>query len=350
MSDDFTTLAHDIHQWAGELGFDRVGISAPEIEEDEAHLLRWLARGWHGEMDYMARHGTKRSRAEELLPGTQRVISVRMNYLPHSFADAQTALDDASCGYISRYALGRDYHKVLRGRLRRLTRRIEEAVGPFQCRVFTDSAPVLEKALAQKAGLGWIGKHTNLLSEDAGSWFFIGEIYTDLPLPPDPPQNQEHCGECRACLDACPTQAIVAPYQLDARRCISYLTIELKGSISRSLRPLIGNRIYGCDDCQLACPWNRYARLAAEKDFHARNGLVRLPLPEALRWSETEFLRQTEGSAMRRIGHLQWLRNVAVALGNAPRSEDGMAALRARASHPSDMVREHVSWALERLA
>ena len=350
MSDDFTVLAHNIHQWAEELGFDRVGISVPELEEDEAYLLRWLARGWHGEMDYMERHGVKRSRAGELLPGTQRVISVRMNYLPHSFADAQAALEDSSCGYISRYALGRDYHKVLRGRLRRLTRRIEEVVGSFNCRVFTDSAPVLEKALAQKAGLGWIGKHTNLLSEDAGSWFFIGEIYTDLPLPPDPPQTQEHCGQCNACIDACPTQAIVAPYQLDARRCISYLTIELKGSIPHTFRPLIGNRIYGCDDCQLVCPWNRYARLAAESDFRARDGLAHLPLPEAIRWTETEFLRHTEGSAMRRIGHLQWLRNVAVALGNAPRSEEGLAALHERTSHPSEMVREHVHWALERLA
>ncbi len=348
MSESLATLARNIHQWGHALGFDRVGITDPGLEEDERHLLNWLGRGWHGEMDYMARHGTRRSRAAELMPGTQRVISVRMNYLPHALGEARSALEDPASGYISRYALGRDYHKVLRSRLKRLTRRIEKAAGVFRCRVFTDSAPVLEKALAQKAGLGWIGKHTNLLAEDSGSWFFIGEIYTNLPLPADQPRQQEHCGECQACIDVCPTDAIIAPYQLDARRCISYLTIELKGSIPLSLRPLIGNRIYGCDDCQLVCPWNRYAQLSAEPDFRARTPLTNLALTQAMSWSEETFLRHTEGSAMRRIGHLQWLRNVAVALGNAPRTESVIAALRARATHPSEMVREHVDWALQR--
>ena len=347
MSDSLPDLSHSIHRWGEELGFDQVGISDLDLEQHEAHLLNWLECGRHGEMDYMQRHGVRRSRPADLVPGTQRVISVRLNYLPHGFDCAEQALADLTCGYVSRYALGRDYHKVMRGRLRRLVRRIEEVAGPFGYRVFTDSAPVLEKALAERAGLGWIGKHTNLLSKDAGSWFFIGEVYTDLPLLPDPPTDHEHCGSCHACIDVCPTQAIVAPYQLDARRCISYLTIELKGSIPRSLRPLIGNRVYGCDDCQLVCPWNRYARLASVDDFRPRAGLERLPLVEMMAWEEADFLRHTEGTAMRRIGHLQWLRNVAVALGNAPHDEAVVTALEARAAHPSEMVREHVAWALE---
>ena len=350
MPDLLPDLSSAIHRWGRELGFDQVGIADLDLEEHETHLLNWLARGRHGEMGYMQRHGVRRSRPWELVPGTQRVISVRLNYLPHGLDHAEQALEDSAHGYVSRYALGRDYHKVLRGRLRRLVRRIEGAAGPFGYRVFTDSAPVLEKALAERAGLGWIGKHTNLLAKDAGSWFFLGEIYTDLPLAPDPPTREEHCGDCRACIDVCPTQAIVAPYQLDARRCISYLTIELKGPIPLPLRPLIGNRVYGCDDCQLVCPWNRYARLASVEDFQPRAALERSSLVEMMAWEEADYLRHTEGTAMRRIGHVQWLRNVAVALGNAPHDEAAVTALRARAGHPSELVREHVSWALERHA
>ena len=350
MSDSPPDLSRAVHRWGRALGFDQVGIADLDLEEHEIHLLDWLARGWHGEMGYMQRHGVRRSRPKELVPGTQRVISVRLNYLPHGLDRAEQALADPVRGYVSRYALGRDYHKVLRSRLRRLVRRIEEVAGPFGYRVFTDSAPVLEKGLAERAGLGWIGKHTNLLAKDAGSWFFLGEIYTDLPLTPDPPTREEHCGSCRACIDICPTQAIVAPYQLDARRCISYLTIELKGPIPAPLRPLIGNRVYGCDDCQLVCPWNRYAQLTAVEDFRPRAALERSSLVEMMAWEEEDFLRHTEGTAMRRIGHLQWLRNVAVALGNAPRNEAVVASLRARAGHPSELVREHVAWALERHA
>lgn len=294
----------------------------------------------------MARHGSKRSRPEELQPGTLRIISARMDYLPPSGADAESVLADASLGYISRYALGRDYHKVLRSRLQKLAQRIDEAAGPFNYRAFADSAPVLEKALAQKAGLGWIGKHTNLINQHAGSWFFLGELYTDLPLPVDDALTQNHCGTCRACLDVCPTQAIIGPYQLDARRCISYLTIELRGPIPVEFRPLIGNRIYGCDDCQLCCPWNRFARPAGESDFSPRAGLDAPQLVELFAWSEEEFLRRTEGSAIRRIGYECWLRNIAVALGNAPSAPSIIAALQARADHASGMVREHVRWAL----
>ncbi len=340
-------LAQDLRDWGRELGFDHLGIADTELDAHELHLHQWLQRGWHGEMDYMRRHGMRRARPAELVPGTVRVISARMNYLPEDIDAAEAALADPTCGYISRYALGRDYHKTLRRRLKHLARRMEDAVGPFGYRVFTDSAPVLEKALAERAGLGWIGKHTNLLAQDAGSWFFLGEIYTDLPLPVDAPMNQNHCGTCHACIDVCPTQAIVAPYRLDARRCISYLTIELKGAIPTPLRPLIGNRIYGCDDCQLVCPWNRYAQLAHIDDFQARAGLRAPQLVDLLAWDEDEFLRHTEGSAMRRIGHLQWLRNVAVALGNAPTSPAVVGALKARTTHPSELVREHVAWALE---
>lgn len=350
MPDSLPDLSRAVHRWGRELGFDQVGIADLDLEEHEAHLLNWLKQGRHGEMGYMQRHGVRRSRPWELVPGTQRVISVRLNYLPHGLDYAEQALEDSTQGYVSRYALGRDYHKVLRGRLRRLVRRIEGVAGPFGYRVFTDSAPVLEKALAERAGLGWIGKHTNLLAKDAGSWFFLGEIYTDLPLTPDSPTREEHCGDCRACIDVCPTQAIVAPYQLDARRCISYLTIELKGSIPLPLRPLIGNRVYGCDDCQLVCPWNRYARLASVEDFQPRAALEKSSLVEMMAWEETDYLRHTEGTAMRRIGHVQWLRNVAVALGNAPHDEAAATVLRARSRHPSELVREHVAWALERHA
>jgi epoxyqueuosine reductase len=343
-------LAGRIKQWGAELGFTGVGIAEPSLSTAEQHLLRWLQRGFHGEMGYMARHGTRRSRPRELVPGTRSVICARLDYLPPHAASPEEVLADARLGYVSRYALGRDYHKTMRRRLARLARRIEQAAGAFGYRVFSDSAPVLEKALAQQAGLGWIGKHSNLLHRRAGSWFFLGEIYTDLPLPPDA-APEEHCGTCRRCLDACPTAAIVAPYQVDARRCISYLTIELHGPIPEALRPGIGNRIYGCDDCQLVCPWNRFARITAEADFAPRQGLDRASLIDLFAWPEAEFLRRTEGSAIRRIGHLRWLRNIAVALGNTGRREDGgiLRALQARCSHPSELVREHSVWALRRL-
>ncbi len=342
---DWQGLASDIKHWGRALGFQQIGIADTQLAEHESRLREWLAAGRHGTMHYMEQHGTKRSRPAELVPDTLRIISARMNYLPPDAAPAESLLQQGERAYVSRYALGRDYHKVLRHRLQKLARRIEQITGPFGYRVFVDSAPVLEKALAEKAGLGWIGKHTNLLHREAGSWFFLGELYTDLPLPVDaPPPN--HCGDCRACIDVCPTQAIVAPYQLDARRCISYLTIELRGSIPVELRPAIGNRIYGCDDCQLVCPWNRFARLSAEPDFLPRHGLDGPLLVEVFAWSEAEFLSRSEGSAIRRIGYECWLRNIAVALGNAPSSEAVVSALQARLDEPSPLVREHVAWAL----
>jgi len=346
---DWPRLAAAIAEWGRELGFQEIGITDTELGEAEEHLQRWLAAGRHGDMAYMARHGTARSRPAELVPGTLRVISARMNYWPGG-ADAQAALADPSRAYVARYAVGRDYHKVLRARLARLVDRIAAEVGPFGYRVFTDSAPVLEVALAAKAGLGWRGKHTLLLTRDAGSYFFLGEIYTDLPLPPTPAVTA-HCGTCSACIGACPTGAIVAPYELDARRCISYLTIEHHGSIAEELRPLIGNRVYGCDDCQLACPWNKFAPVTGEADFHAvRNGLDRATLVELFAWTRDEFDERLAGSAIRRIGYERWLRNIAVGLGNAPRSDEVVAALRARADDPSPLVREHVAWALARHA
>ncbi len=344
---NYLALARRIQAWGLELGFQQVGIAGTDLEEDERRLLTWLARGRHGAMDYMARHGVRRSRPGDLVPGTLRVISARMDYLPPAGATPEDVLARAELGYVSRYALGRDYHKLMRSRLRALARRISAEVGPFGHRIFTDSAPVLEKALARQAGLGWIGKHTNVLSREAGSWFFLGEIYTDLPLPLDA-AAQDHCGTCRACLDACPTGAIVAPYELDARLCISYLTIELRGTIPVALRPMLGNRIYGCDDCQLVCPWNRFARLTVEPDFLPRHGLDARRLAELFAWTEEQFLHFTEGSAIRRIGYECWLRNVAVALGNAPGTPEVIAALRSRTNHPSDLVREHVGWALAR--
>jgi len=316
-----------------------------DLSDAEAGLEAWLASGFHGEMDYMARHGMKRARPAELVPGTLRVIGLRMNYWPQA-DEPQAALADGRRAYVSRYALGRDYHKVMRARLQKLAERIAEEA-PHGFRVFVDSAPVLEVALASKAGLGWRGKHTLLLDRSAGSFFFLGEIFTDLPLPVDPPVS-EHCGSCRACLDACPTGAIVAPYQVDARRCISYLTIELKGAIPEELRPLVGNRIYGCDDCQLVCPWNRFAQLSAESDFAPRHGLDRAGLVELFAWTEAEFLARTAGSPIHRIGFERWLRNLAVALGNAPSAPDVVAALEARRDDPSALVREHVAWALAR--
>ncbi len=340
-------MANRIREWGQQLGFQQVGFSDIDLGEHEKHLNHWLTQGFHGEMAYMQRHGTRRSRPSELHPGTIRVISVRMDYLPETGADIRDLLEKPEKAVVSRYALGRDYHKMMRQRLQKLAKRIEQSVGPFGYRVFVDSAPVLEKALAEKAGLGWIGKHSNLINRQAGSWFFLGEIFTDLDLPVDSPAN-EHCGECTKCIDICPTQAIVAPYSVDARRCISYLTIELRSSIPIELRPLMGNRIYGCDDCQLVCPWNRFARYTAEEDFAPRHGLDSAELIELFQWTEEQFLTRTEGSAIRRIGHQCWLRNIAVALGNAPSSETVVKALESRLSHKSEMVREHVQWALSR--
>ncbi|MFO7640348.1 MAG: tRNA epoxyqueuosine(34) reductase QueG [Candidatus Competibacteraceae bacterium] len=338
-------LAATVKRWGQELGFQRLGIATLDLSAHETRLLDWLAADFHGEMAYMARHGVKRSRPADLVPGTMRAIAARMDYWPPAAAEPWRVLRRPELGYVSRYALGRDYHKVLRRRLQRLAERIAAAIGPFGYRVFADSAPVLEKALAEQAGLGWIGKHSNLLDRRTGSWFFLGEIYVDLPLPADAPAT-EHCGRCVACLEICPTQAIVAPYRVDARRCISYHTIELHGPIPQEFRRAIGNRIYGCDDCQLVCPWNRFARPSIEPDFRARHGLDAPDLIELFGWNEAEFLHRTEGSAIRRIGHDRWLRNLAVALGNAPRAPAVVAALRARLAHPSALVREHVVWAL----
>jgi len=343
---DYQALASQIKRWGLELGFQQIGISDTVLDEHEVHLLNWLGQGRHGEMDYMQRHGTRRSRPAELLPGTLRVIAARMDYWPPEAADPEEVLADPTLAYVSRYALGRDYHKVLRRRLQQLAGRIAAVAGPFGYRAFSDSAPVLEKALAEKAGLGWIGKHTNLLSETTGSWFFLGELYTDLPLPVDAPARN-HCGTCQSCLQACPTGAIVAPYQLDARLCISYLTIELRGSIPVALRSLIGNRIYGCDDCQLVCPWNRFAHMSGEADFLPRHRLDSPLLIEIFAWNEEEFLQRTAGSAIRRIGYECWLRNIAVALGNAPSDAAVIDALNARRDHASPLVREHVAWALD---
>ncbi|MBI5437173.1 MAG: tRNA epoxyqueuosine(34) reductase QueG [Nitrosomonadales bacterium] len=349
---DYAALAANIKEWGRALGFQAVGISDTVLDDAEARLLEWLARGNHGEMDYMAKHGAKRSRPAELVPGTLRVISLRMDYYPANAKDGWEVLQNGSRAFISRYALGRDYHKVLRNRLEKLAEKIRAAVGDFSYRVFTDSAPVMEVELANKAHLGWRGKHTLLLSRKHGSYFFLGELYTDLPLPIDVPGKKDtleenHCGTCKRCIEVCPTQAIVAPYELDARRCISYLTIEFKGSIPLELRPLIGNRIYGCDDCQLVCPWNRFAHKSVEADFVARHRLDDVALTELFAWEETTFKEKLAGSAIHRIGHEQWLRNIAVALGNAPRSAEVLAALQTRAQHASPLVREHVAWALE---
>jgi epoxyqueuosine reductase len=342
---NYAALTRQIRTWAHELGFQAVGVSDTDLTVAESGLLEWLALDMHGELDYMAKHGLKRCRPAELLPGTARVISLRMGYAPVDARDSWQILADGERAFISRYALGRDYHKVLRNRLAKLADRIHAAVAEFDGRVFTDSAPVMEVELARKAGLGWRGKHTLLLTREHGSWFFLGEIYVNLPLPVDVPQ-QDHCGTCTRCIDVCPTQAIIAPYRLDARRCISYLTIELKGSIPIELRPLIGNRIYGCDDCQLVCPWNGFAQTTVEPDFAVRHSLDDVSLMELFAWDEAEFKTRLAGSAIYRIGHEQWLRNIAVALGNAATSAAVMAALQLHAKHGSELVREHVEWAL----
>jgi epoxyqueuosine reductase len=343
-STDMSSVRATLEARARELGFDAIGVSGVELPDDEARLQSWLAAGRHGVMGYMQRHGLKRTRPALLVPGTVRVISVRMNYWPEA-RDAGATLADGHAAYVSRYALGRDYHKVLRAALKRLAVRMAGLVAPFNARVCVDSAPVLEKALARNAGLGWIGKHTNLIARDTGSYFFLGEIYTDLALPIDEPASA-HCGSCSACLPACPTGAITAPYQLDARRCISYLTIELHGAIPVEWRHAIGNRIYGCDDCQLVCPWNRYARIAAHPDFQVRHALDQANLVELFAWSRDDFAARTQGSAIFRIGYERWLRNIAVALGNAPRTAAVGDALRARRHDDSALVREHVEWAL----
>jgi epoxyqueuosine reductase len=343
---DLPALAQRIKALAHASGFQRCGISGIELGADEGHLRDWLAQGLYGSMDWMARHGEKRSRPDELIPGTVRVISVGLDY-GRDPDEAWATLDDGGRAYVARYALGRDYHKLMRQRLQALADRIADVVGPFGHRVFVDSAPVLERALARNAGLGWIGKHTCLIDKDGGSWFFLGEIYVDLPLPIDLPAT-EHCGTCTRCIDVCPTGAIVAPHRLDARRCISYLTIEHEGSIDEALRPLIGNRIFGCDDCQLVCPWNKFAKTTDEPDFRARNDLDRATLAELFAWTEAEFLQRTEGSAIRRSGHARWLRNIAVALGNAPTTPDVVAALQSRRDEADPVVREHVAWALAR--
>ena len=336
-----------IRQWGRELGFDAIAVAGTELAEEEARLLEWLERGWHGDMEYMARHGARRARPAELVPGTVSVITARLNYTAPGSRDSWETLAEPERAFVSRYALGRDYHKVLRARLQSLADRMTSEIGPFPYRVFTDSAPVMEVALAARGGLGWRGKHTLLLSRDAGSLFFLGELFVGLDLARDAPVSA-HCGTCERCIEICPTRAIVAPYQLDARRCISYLTIEHHGPIPEELRSLMGNRIYGCDDCQLVCPWNKYARMTGLPDFSPRNALDSATLVELFAWTEEEFDRRLEGSAIRRIGHERWLRNIAVALGNAPTTHAIVEALRSRGSHPSEMVREHVTWALRR--
>jgi epoxyqueuosine reductase len=344
---DFHQLALNIKRWSGELGFAQTGITDTQLAAAEQGLQQWLSLGYHGDMDYMAKHGAKRTRPGELVPGTLRVISVRLNYSPPQARDSWEVIHDSHSAFISRYALGRDYHKVMRNKLAKLTKKIEQQTDAFHFRVFTDSAPVMEVELAKKSGIGWRGKHTLLLTREAGSLFFLGEIYTDLPLPIDSEQT-EHCGTCHACIDVCPTQAIVAPYQLDARRCISYLTIEHHGSIPIEFREAIGNRVYGCDDCQLVCPWNKFAQASAEHDFAVRNGLDDVTLLELFGWSKKEFDQKLAGSAIHRIGHERWLRNIAIGIGNAKKSPAALAALRARVDDASSLVREHVQWALQK--
>jgi len=344
---DYNQLALDIKKWGQDLGFQQIGITDVNLVDYETNFLEWLGKGFSGEMDYMHKHGTKRYRPAELVPGTLRIISGRMDYLPADTGMIKV-LQNKNQGYISRYALGRDYHKLIRKRLAKLATKITLATASFGYRAFTDSAPVLEKPLAEKSGLGWIGKNTNLINKNAGSWFFLGEIFTDLPLPIDSPVTN-HCGTCSACITICPTKAIVGPYQLDARRCISYLTIELKGSIPLEFRSHIGNRIYGCDDCQLVCPWNKFAKPTAEGDFHPRHELTSPDLITLFNWSEEDFLKKTEGSAIRRIGYESWLRNIAIALGNANFDEKIIFALQQRRSSVSDLVREHIDWALQNI-
>jgi len=344
---DLGLLVEKIRTWGLELGFQKIGVTGTSLTKDERWLELWLRKQYDGEMKYMRKHGLMRSRPKKLMPQTVSVISARMNYLSAECTNPRSALEDSTTAYISRYALGRDYHKLMRARLRKLGKKIKEEVSDYGYRVFTDSAPVLERALARKAGLGWFGKHANLISRDDGSWFFIGEIYTDLCLPHDPPFKDEHCGRCVACMDVCPTKAIVAPYEVDARRCISYLTIEYRGVIPLEFRPLIGNRIFGCDDCQIVCPWNRFAKLSAEKDFAPRFNLDASSLIELFTWSENDFNTRTLGSALRRISYDQWLRNIAISLGNSPPSASVRAALENRLVTATPLVAEHIVWAID---
>jgi epoxyqueuosine reductase len=346
----FADLPVSIQGWARELGFADAGIAELQLGEDLDHLRHWLDQGMHGDMAFMQRNLDLREDPAQLRPGTLSVISARLDYRPHAEA-AERVLKDGERAYISRYALGRDYHRLMRARLLKLGKKLEEVVGPHGYRVFSDSAPALEKALARNARLGWIGKNTLLLNKDAGSWFFLGEIYTDLALPvsaAEPVENR--CGKCSACMKICPTQAFTGPYKLDARRCISYLTIEHHGSIPLELRPMMGNRIFGCDDCQLVCPWNRYAKTTVEPDFAPRHSLDSSKLVELFSWSEEQWLARTEGMALRRAGYTRWLRNIAVALGNAPKNAEVTSALNARADFDDEVVREHITWALQRQA
>ncbi|MDO6634553.1 tRNA epoxyqueuosine(34) reductase QueG [Pseudoalteromonas carrageenovora] len=342
---NYEQLAQQIKVWGQELGFSEVGITDIDLSKHEAQLQRWLDAGYHGSMDYMAAHGMKRARPAELVPGTQRVISVKMNYLPPDASFAKT-LKNTEKAYISRYALGRDYHKLMRNRLKKLGQKIEQEIGAYGFRPFVDSAPVLERQLAEKAGLGWRGKHSLLINQEAGSWFFLGELFVDLPLPIDDENTFEGCGKCVACITLCPTGAIVEPYVVDARKCISYLTIEHQGAIPQQYRALLGNRIYGCDDCQLVCPWNRYGKITDEQDFHPRTQLKDKDLLELFTWDEATFLKKTEGSPIRRIGHERWLRNLAVGLGNADFSPKIVFALEDKALKCSELVLEHINWAL----
>ena len=346
VSNDYTKLNADIKRLGMALGFAEIGISDTNLTVAELEHAEWIKKGFHGDMDYMAKHGSKRTRPADLVPNTMRVISARLDYLPPNAADSWQTMEDGEKAFISRYALGRDYHKVMRQKLQKLCDEIAQLSPEFEYRVFTDSAPVLEVALAEKAGVGWRGKHTLLINKNRGSWFFLGEIYTNLPLPIDE-KARNHCGTCSACIDICPTKAIVAPYEVDARRCISYLTIELKTSIPIEFRPLIGNRVYGCDDCQLICPWNKFAEMTQTDDFNVRNGLDDISLAECFSWSEDMFKQKMAGSAIYRIGYTQWLRNIAVGLGNAPSTPEVVNALKARQHDTNPLIQEHVTWALQ---
>ncbi len=346
---DFNQLSKQIKSWGKSLGFQQIGITDIDLDDAEVHFLNWIKKNRHGSMEYMARHDLKRTRPDDLLPGTLRIISVRMDYFPPPGTLAEDILKQSKLAYISRYALGRDYHKVLRKKLQQLCTKISLQINHFNYRVFTDSAPVLEKALAEKAGIGWIGKHSNLINKNTGSWYFLGEIYTNIPLPTDS-AAENHCGSCQSCIDVCPTRAIIAPYEIDARLCISYLTIELRDAIPVNLRPLIGNRIYGCDDCQLVCPWNKFTHYTQEQDFMPRHHLDAATLIELFDWSENEFLQKTEGSPIRRIGYDCWIRNIAVAMGNNQNNPLALKALLKRRDFPSPMAREHIEWAIARLS
>jgi epoxyqueuosine reductase len=345
-TNDFAALVADIKRWGRELGFAEIGIADTDLSRAEIEHQAWIKKGFHGDMDYMAKHGVKRTRPADLVPNTVRVITARLDYLPPKAKDSWQVMEVGEKAFISRYALGRDYHKVMRNKLQKLCDKIASEITDFEYRVFTDSAPVLEVALAEKSGLGWRGKHTLLINKERGSWFFLGEIYTNLPLPIDE-KATNHCGTCSSCIDICPTQAITKPYEIDARRCISYLTIELKGAIPLAYRPLIGNRVYGCDDCQLVCPWNKFAEITQEPDFKVRHGLDDISLVECFSWTEAEFKQNMAGSAIYRIGYTQWLRNIAVGLGNAPTKPEIISALKLRQNDSNELLREHVEWALQ---